>query len=91
MNLTNETTVYKGVLLRRIQHADGTLGGFVESEANLLGHAWVAPSGKVHGSVLVSGTSVVHGEVCGDAWVHNTEIGLLACVSWGDWKDTKVV
>ncbi len=91
MNLTNETIVFRGVLLRRIQHADGTLGGFIEWGGCLLGDAWVHPEGKVYGSAVVSGASAVRGEVCGDAWIHNTEIGPLACVSWGVWKNTKII
>ena len=70
--------VHNGILLYRIEatedslHAKkGTLGGFVESENNLLENAWVSEEARVSGSAGVSGNALVSGNagVSGEAWV----------------------
>ena len=55
----------------------GDLGGYVESEDNLSGDAWVSGDAKVYGDAWVSGDAEVYGnakvygnaQVYGDAWV----------------------
>lgn len=60
--LTEETIEYKGRILRRVKSiestkfaAEGSIGGFVESENNLSGDAWVSGDAKVYGDAEVSG------------------------------------
>lgn len=54
--LTEETIEYKGRILRRVKSiestkfaAEGSIGGFVESENNLSGDAWVYGDAEVSG------------------------------------------
>ena len=49
----------------------GSLGGYVESEENLSGDAWVSGDAKVYGNARVSGDAWVSGDakVYGNAWV----------------------
>jgi hypothetical protein len=85
---TGETkTAPNGATLHRIRAlvafgsiAAGTLGGWIESEANLAqvsGNAWVYGDAQVSGDAWVSGNARVYGDaqvygnahVSGDAWV----------------------
>ena len=76
---TDTVTTSTGIMLRRIQYDNGSLGGYLESEKNLdpnsdaevTGSAWVTGSARVFGSAWVSGNARVYGEarVSGLAWV----------------------
>lgn len=59
---TGETKFYCGI--SRI--ADGELGGWLESEANLSqeGDAWVYGNAQVYGNARVSGNARVYGDDC---------------------------
>ena len=52
------------------------LGGFIESEDNLSGDAWVQENAKVWGGARVSGNAIIAGnaEIYGDAKVHGNAI-----------------
>lgn len=39
----------------------GTLGGYIEKEENLSGHAWVADNAKIYGESRVCGISEIYG------------------------------
>jgi hypothetical protein len=71
--LTEETIEVFGVTLHRIRYlADGELGGWLESEKNLVqdGDAWVYGDAQVSGNAQVSGDARVYGDaqVYGNAW-----------------------
>ena len=89
---TDTVTTSTGIMLRRIQYDDGSLGGYLESEKNLdpnsdaevTGSAWVTGSARVFGSAWVSGNARVYGEarVSGLAWVYgDAKVSGLACVA----------
>ncbi|WJY17689.1 hypothetical protein QQS45_08515 [Alteriqipengyuania flavescens] len=88
--LTDDTIKVTGRTLHRIRAvtaiaglgiAAGTLGGYVEAEANLsqYGDAWVYDDARVYGTARVSGNARVYGtarvsgnaQVSGDAWVYD--------------------
>jgi hypothetical protein len=78
--LTDETDVVFGVVLRRVRYVEsGELGGWIESEDNLsqfgdarvFGDAWVFGNARVFGDARVYGNARVYGDaqVYGDARV----------------------
>jgi carbonic anhydrase/acetyltransferase-like protein (isoleucine patch superfamily) len=76
---TGETKWYLGLLLRRIRYLDdGTLGGWLESEANLSQEceALVLDEAMVYGDASVSGAALVRGEavVCLGARVYGSAV-----------------
>ena len=78
--LTNETTVFNGITLYRIEALKdfanvkkGDKGGFVQSEDNLShnGDCWVYDNAKVYDNAFVFGSAKVYG---------NAKVGDDACV-----------
>ena len=68
--LTSETKVINGVILRRIKALksfgkikEGNLGGWIESEKNLSqdGNAWVFDNAEVYGNATVFGDAMISG------------------------------
>ena len=80
--LTEETIELYGRTLYRIKALKdfgdvevGDLGGYIESESNLIqkGCAWVYGDAMVYGNANVCGNAWVYGNanVCGNAWVYD--------------------
>ena len=65
---TDTVTAPDGATLYRIQYANGTRGGYLQSTANLdpTGNAWVSGNAQVYGGARVSGDA----RVSGNAWVY---------------------
>ena len=84
---TTSKTVYGVRLFQIIRTADGAVGGWLESEANLSqqGTAWVFGEAQVYGQARVSGQAVVYDQaqvydqdgVDMEAW--------LACMKLAAW------
>ena len=70
--LTNESIIFKGTTLYRIEALKdfsdvnkGDKGGFVESEKNLSqdGTCWVYDTAKIHGNAVIFGNATVYDDV----------------------------
>lgn len=83
--LTSETVFVDGYTLHRIMATQdlpqfkvkqGDLGGFIESEKNLSGKAWVSERAKVYGDALVTENALVRGDakVYGQAKIYGRAI-----------------
>ena len=80
LDQSDTVTALGGATLYRIQYADGTRGGYLQSTANLdpdgdarvRGNAQVYGDARVHGNAQVYGDARVRGNarVHGDAWVY---------------------
>jgi hypothetical protein len=101
--LTSTTREWAGRTLYQVAYADGTLGGFIESEKNLsqegscrvYGNALVWDNARVVGDAQVSGAARVFGDakVSGDAWVYGNAKVYGAARVFGDalvWDNARV-
>lgn len=99
---TNEVKTMDGVTLYRIVAlpgnkfaSPGTLGGWIQGEANLHDGAWVADNACVFGDAVVSGNTLIEDDarIYGSAKIHG-DIGEPLTISWdlkvhgGSWTQT---
>jgi hypothetical protein len=76
-NLPNDTVSQNGVVLHRIKRiADGALGGYVQSEANLdqAGSCWLLDQSRAYGTATIKDNAQVSGTVYDSAAVSGSAV-----------------